>query len=335
MFLVGTIIAYAIVLSAIRLAADFMLGGTFLEKAALQDTFGLVLTVVILLEFIHSIFVAATEASGAIQTRPVILIAMLVAVSRFGFVQGVSASSMPDPRVNPARRVASLIKSNSLIGNVLAISGPGMLTWTDARLQQASVVAMTRRKFGSTALVRPRPASRDSPADRRFRCWRRQLSRSPGVRRDVPPRARGARLDRRREYSRPLSLTGGDGKQLRANTANLVGLASEVILSGGTPVTTDLKEETQTIPIVFMHVADPLSGGLVQSLAHPGGNITGFTAYESSICGKGLQLLRELVPRLNQVLVLVDAMNPSWRFHLPTIEAAAPAAQSSQGCADA
>jgi uncharacterized membrane protein (DUF373 family) len=78
MFLVGTITAYAIILSTIRLTSDFMFGGSFLEKAALQDTFGLVLTVVILLEFNHSIFVAMTEKSGAIQTRAVVLITMLV-----------------------------------------------------------------------------------------------------------------------------------------------------------------------------------------------------------------------------------------------------------------
>lgn len=78
MLLVGTIIVYAIILSTIRLISDFMLGASFLEKAALQDTFGLVLTVVILLEFNHSIFVAVTEGSGAIQTRAVVLIAMLV-----------------------------------------------------------------------------------------------------------------------------------------------------------------------------------------------------------------------------------------------------------------
>ena len=78
MFLVGAITVYAIILSTVRLASDFMLGVSFLDKAALQDTFGLVLTVVILLEFNHSIFVAVTEGSGAIQTRAVVLIAMLV-----------------------------------------------------------------------------------------------------------------------------------------------------------------------------------------------------------------------------------------------------------------
>ena len=78
MFLIGTITAYAIILSAIKLVADFTLGESFLDKAALQDTFGLILTVVILIEFNHSIFVAITERSGAIQTRTVVLIAVLV-----------------------------------------------------------------------------------------------------------------------------------------------------------------------------------------------------------------------------------------------------------------
>jgi uncharacterized membrane protein (DUF373 family) len=78
MFLVGTIITYAIILAAVKLATDFMLGESFLDKAALQDTFGFILTVVILLEFNHSIFVALTDGSGAIQTRMVVLITVLV-----------------------------------------------------------------------------------------------------------------------------------------------------------------------------------------------------------------------------------------------------------------
>lgn len=119
--------------------------------------------------------------------------------------------------------------------------------------------------------------------------------------------------------------TGGDADHLRSDTASLVRLAPEVILSGGTPATTNLKRETQTIPIVFVHVADPLSAGLVQSLAHPGSNITGFTAYESSIGGKWLELLKEVSPDLTHVLVLVDATNPSWKFHISAIEAAARA----------
>lgn len=78
LLMVGAIIVYAVALSAIKLATDFMMGEAFLDKAALQDTFGLILTVVILLEFNHSIFVAITERLGAIQARAVVLIAVLV-----------------------------------------------------------------------------------------------------------------------------------------------------------------------------------------------------------------------------------------------------------------
>jgi uncharacterized membrane protein (DUF373 family) len=78
MVLVGMVTAYALVLSAIKLATDFLLGAAFLEKAALQDTFGLILTVIILLEFNHSIFVALKERMGAIQARTIVLIAVLV-----------------------------------------------------------------------------------------------------------------------------------------------------------------------------------------------------------------------------------------------------------------
>jgi len=84
-----------------------------------------------------------------------------------------------------------------------------------------------------------------------------------------------------------------------------------------------VKEITGSIPIVFVHVADPLAGGVVQSLARPGGNITGFAAYESSIGGKWLELLKEIAPRVNHVLVLVG-QNPTWRMHVPTIQGVAP-----------
>jgi uncharacterized membrane protein (DUF373 family) len=78
MLMLAVISAYAIVLVAIRLAGDLALGEAFLDKAALQDTFGLILTIVIVLEFNHSIYVAMTQGSGAIQTRIVVLIAVLV-----------------------------------------------------------------------------------------------------------------------------------------------------------------------------------------------------------------------------------------------------------------
>ena len=76
--MLGAITVCAIVLVAIKLVSDLMLGESFLDKAALQDTFGLILTIVILLEFNHSIYVAMTQGSGAVQTRIVVLIAILV-----------------------------------------------------------------------------------------------------------------------------------------------------------------------------------------------------------------------------------------------------------------
>jgi uncharacterized membrane protein (DUF373 family) len=76
--MLAVITVYAIVFVAIKLLSDLALGESFLDKAALQDTFGLILTIVILLEFNHSIYVALTQRSGAIQARIVVLIAILV-----------------------------------------------------------------------------------------------------------------------------------------------------------------------------------------------------------------------------------------------------------------
>jgi uncharacterized membrane protein (DUF373 family) len=78
MLLLAVITVFAIIFAAIRLFADLALGEAFLDKAALQDTFGLILTIVILLEFNHSIYVALTQRLGAVQVRMVVLIAILV-----------------------------------------------------------------------------------------------------------------------------------------------------------------------------------------------------------------------------------------------------------------
>lgn len=78
LIMLGVITLFAIAFTAVKLAGDLALGEAFLDKAALQDTFGLILTIVILLEFNHSIYVALTERAGAIQTRIVVLIAILV-----------------------------------------------------------------------------------------------------------------------------------------------------------------------------------------------------------------------------------------------------------------
>ena len=87
-----------------------------------------------------------------------------------------------------------------------------------------------------------------------------------------------------------------DAKSLRSAAAELVGLQPEVILASATDGLTALRQETRTIPIVFVSVSDPVGQGFVASLARPGGNITGFTAFEFSMGGKWMQLLKEIAP---------------------------------------
>src|SRR6266566_2614252 len=79
----------------------------------------------------------------------------------------------------------------------------------------------------------------------------------------------------------------------------------------GTPVTVELQRQTRTVPIVFTLVADPVASGLVESLAHPGANITGFTNYEYAIAGKWLKLLKESAPRIERFLVIQNPANVS------------------------
>ena len=81
-------------------------------------------------------------------------------------------------------------------------------------------------------------------------------------------------------------LVGGDTDHYRHDAAELVALAPDVIFSPGSLVAASLQQATRTIPIVFTNVADPVGAGLVQSMAHPGGNITGFSNFEYSMGGK-------------------------------------------------
>jgi ABC-type uncharacterized transport system substrate-binding protein len=88
----------------------------------------------------------------------------------------------------------------------------------------------------------------------------------------------------------------GDADRIRKFAAELVALAPDIILSTGSPSVAALQEATRTVPIVFVTVVDPVSSGFVDSLARPGGNITGFGVYEYSIGGKWLELLKEIAP---------------------------------------
>jgi putative tryptophan/tyrosine transport system substrate-binding protein len=96
----------------------------------------------------------------------------------------------------------------------------------------------------------------------------------------------------------------GDSDSFRKYAAGLVALAPDVILAVSTPTLGPLQSATHTAPIVFVQVADPVGGGFVESMARPGGNITGFVAFEYSISGKWLELLKQLFSDMTRAVVL-------------------------------
>ena len=96
-----------------------------------------------------------------------------------------------------------------------------------------------------------------------------------------------------------------DPARIHAYATELVTLAPDVILANTNPAARALRDVTQTIPIVFSQLIDPVADGLVSNLAHPGGNLTGFTSFEYAMGGKWLEALKEIAPGLTRVLVIV------------------------------
>jgi putative ABC transport system substrate-binding protein len=116
----------------------------------------------------------------------------------------------------------------------------------------------------------------------------------------------------------------GDADRIRKFATELVALAPDVILSTGSPSAAAFQQVTRTVPIVFVTVVDPVGSGFVDSLARPGGNITGFTLYEYSISGKWLQLLKEIAPGVTRAAVIRDPALASGGGQLGVIQAVAP-----------
>jgi putative ABC transport system substrate-binding protein len=116
----------------------------------------------------------------------------------------------------------------------------------------------------------------------------------------------------------------GDPEQARRYAAELVALAPDVILAHGGSVVPSLLQATRTVPIVFTQTPDPVGAGFVNSLARPGGNVTGFTGYEYGIGAKWLELLKEIAPRVTRVAVIRDAAIASGTGQWGALQSVAP-----------
>jgi len=114
-----------------------------------------------------------------------------------------------------------------------------------------------------------------------------------------------------------------DVERDRRYAAELLALAPDVILATGTLSVAALRRVTRTLPIVFADISDPVGAGLVDTLARPGGNVTGFMIFEYSLSGKWLELLKEVAPRLTRAAVLRDSANPAGIAQFGAIQAAA------------
>jgi putative ABC transport system substrate-binding protein len=110
----------------------------------------------------------------------------------------------------------------------------------------------------------------------------------------------------------------------RKYAAELVALAPDVVVGTAASIVAALQQASRTVPIVFVTTIDPVGSGLVASLARPGGNATGFLAYEFSIAGKWLELLKEIAPHVNRVAVLRDPFVPAGSGGFAAIQTVAP-----------
>ncbi len=185
------------------------------------------------------------------------------------------------------------------------------------------------RLLGSAAVVQPLGARAQQP-DRMRRIG--VLMSSAESDPEAPPRiaafqqsleklgwtaGRNVRIDYRWGAANP--------ERIRTHAAELVRLPSEVILAVSSAVVTALRQETSSIPIVFVQVAEPVAQGFVASMARPGGNVTGFTNIEPSLGGKWLELLKEIAPHVGQVALLLNLETaPYTPLFVHSIEQAAP-----------
>ena len=115
----------------------------------------------------------------------------------------------------------------------------------------------------------------------------------------------------------------GDPERLHKDIAELLALAPDVILTSGSVGVAPLQQATRTVPIVFVQVTDPVGAGLVESLARPGGNATGFTLFEYSDSRKWLELLKQIAPAVKRAAMLRDPTSTTGLGQFAAIQSAA------------
>jgi ABC-type uncharacterized transport system substrate-binding protein len=121
-----------------------------------------------------------------------------------------------------------------------------------------------------------------------------------------------------------VRYSNGDADRARAYAGELVALAPDAILTSGASTLGSIVQMIHAVPVVFVGAADPVGAGFVDSLAAPGGNVTGFTSYEYSMSGKWLELLKEMAPNVNRVAVLRDPAISAGTGQFGAIQTAAP-----------
>lgn len=116
-----------------------------------------------------------------------------------------------------------------------------------------------------------------------------------------------------------------DADLVRKYAAEMIALGPDVVVAAGGTIVAALQRASRSVPIVFVNVTDPVGGGLVDSLARPGGNATGFTQFEFGISAKWLELLKQIAPEITRVAVVRDPAARSGGGQLGAIQAVAPA----------
>jgi putative ABC transport system substrate-binding protein len=200
--------------------------------------------------------------------------------------------------------------------------------------QQMQFDRLKRREFitllASTAMTRPRTLAAQGIGARRIGVLMELAADDPQARANVAALQRGLyklgwwqgsnlRIDYRWAPDDPV-LVWKFAKEL-------VELQPEVIVAHSSPVVATLLGQTRNIPIVFVSISDPIGEGFVASFAHPGGNVTGFTNFESSMTGKWVELLKDIAPEITRVAFLFNPQTTAGggSYFLRPIDAAASA----------